>query len=228
LTNPLPLLFLLCRILKISRISTDLSPQDEDEHGNHTSSQPPPKKRGRAKKEEIIEDDEQNERPIKKPKHASRNKSNNPKEIQGGSETELPPPPKRQGKGKKADAKLDSERLARQEEINSPFGETGPQPKQKRPQRRAAASYKAIDDQSGDERESDMPNEQDEDVEVEPTQSRKKAAKASSGPKSTASKKSTKVGSANVSHPVILQSINSSPDPRPKPVMILKSGFSNL
>jgi hypothetical protein len=115
------------------------------------------------------------------------------------------------------------------EQENSPSDSERPlQAKQKRPQRKVAASRKVIADQSEDEIDSDRYEEREDDAEPKPMKSRKKkTAENNSGIRATASKKSKKVSLTNASISVILQMVYYLPDLRPKPLRIPKSGLLN-
>lgn len=116
---------------------------------------------------------------------------------------------------------------AGEEESGSSGGEVEPQPKQKRPQRRAATSRKVVVDQSGDEIESENFEEQEDGAELKPTKSRKKVPENSSGTKAKTVQKSKKIGSSNVSLTTMHQTTDCLQDPRQKALMILKSGRSD-
>lgn len=113
---------------------------------------------------------------------------------------------------------------AGEEESGPSGGEVEPQPKQKRPQRKAATSRKIVVDQSGDEVESDNSEEQEGDAELKPTKSRQKVAENSSGAKAKTTQKSKKIVSSNVSFTTVHQTTDFLQDPRQMALAIRKSG----
>lgn len=176
--------------------------QDEEADANLTSSKSASTKRRRIKKSDDLEEEDHNEPVSKKVKvDPKRETSSKATDTKGDSDVGASLQPKRRGKGKKANNKSNGEAMANEEETVPLEDKTELPPKQKRPERRAAALARdAVFDQSADEMNNENFEEQENGAGSKPRKSRKKAAENSSGTNAHILPKPKKVGSTNVSN----------------------------